>query len=61
MKLGDKIFHHAYGFGMVLQVKESIVRILWDDPELSRWEDEPVRETFWTELIDVAFVEEYSE
>lgn len=60
MKLGDKVFHlYGYGTGMVLELKGSIIRILWDDPELSQWEDEPPRETFWTELEHVVLLEEY--
>ena len=62
MKLGDKIFHlYGYGTGMALEVEGSIVRVLWDDPSLSEWPDEPPRETFWTDLEDVVIVEDYSD
>ena len=58
MKLGDKVFHlYGYGTGMALEVEGSIIRILWDDPELSQWEDELFRETFWTDLEDVVLLE----
>ena len=60
MKLGDKIFHlYGYGTGMVLELDGSIIRILWDDPELGQWEDGPPRETFWTDLDDVVLLEEH--
>ena len=62
-KLGDKIFHlYGYGCGMVLEVDVGceIVRVLWDDPSLSQWEDELPRETFWTNLDQIILLEKYN-
>ncbi len=60
MKLGDRIFHlYGYGLGMVLETDGDIVRVLWEDPTLSQWEDEPPRETFWTDIDHVVVVDRY--
>lgn len=56
MRLGDRIDHHAYGSGMVLEAEDGIVRVLWDDPELGKWPGEAPRETFWTDISDVSLV-----
>ena len=61
LSLGDIIFHlYGYGLGMVLDYDDrDHVRVLWDDPSLSQWEDEPPRETFWTDAADVVIVKKY--
>ena len=56
MKLGDRIEHHAYGPGMVLETEGDTVRVLWDYPELGKWPGEASRETFWTDISDVSLV-----
>lgn len=58
LRHGDRINHQAYGTGTVLETDGSIVRILWDYPELSRWPGEDARETFWTDISDVFILEE---
>ena len=53
MRRGDRIDHETYGPGLVLEREGSIVRILWDYPELGKWPGEAPRETFWTDISDV--------
>lgn len=58
MVIGNRIAHHAYGAGTVLDTKEIrsghiIVRVMWDDPLLSQWPGEEPRESFWTDLEDL--------
>ena len=58
MVTGNRINHHAYGKGTVLDTKEIrsgrvIVQVMWDDPSLSQWPGEEPRESFWTDLEDL--------
>ena len=58
MVVGNRIAHHAYGTGTVLDTKEIgpgsvIVQVKWDDPSLSQWPGEEPRESFWTDLKDL--------
>ena len=58
MVTGNRISHHAYGAGTVLVTKEIrsgrvIVQVMWDDPTLSQWPGEELRESFWTDLEDL--------
>ena len=58
MVTGNRVSHHAYGCGTVLDIEEidssrTIVQVMWDDPSLSTWPGEEPRKTFWTDLEDL--------
>jgi len=55
----NRVHHHAYGFGKILDIEEFksgrvIAQVKWDDPSLSQWPGEEPRESFWTNLEDLA-------
>ena len=59
MVTGNRVSHHTYGVGTVLDIEEidsgrTIVQVMWDDPSLSTWPGEEPRETFWTDFEDLA-------
>ena len=63
---GNRIAHHAYGTGTVLDTKEIsfgrvIVHVMWDDPTLSQWLGEEPRESFWTDFEDLEIIKDENE
>ena len=56
VKVGDKVLHKTYGSGKVLEAETIIVRVLWDNPSLSQWDDEDPVESFWTDICDLEVV-----
>jgi hypothetical protein len=58
MVTGTRVSHHAYGSGTILDIEEiksgrKIVQVMWDDPSLSQWLEEELRESFWTDFEDL--------
>ena len=58
MVTGNRVTHHAYGNGTILDIEEiksgrKIVQVLWGDPSLSQWLEEELRESFWTDFEDL--------